>query len=429
MPTNRPTPDGPANPAKPENLANSENSENPENPDERGTRRGNIELYPRPAEPTFDLDNVTIVHYELLSKKTLRELDKSDAIVVVPVALMEVHGEFLPIGTDYLESVGWANYYVPDVLRERRPDRHYTVVLFPPVPLGTGGLRGMRGTVNLDHRRTFRRALLEIVDGIVFAGFTRVLLCTAHHGNTHGTILEEVAHKIGHKYRDRDVRVGSPVNFFVQRAYVATDKAYWDAIAEKVGEPPLTDADFYAIRNDHHSALMETSFMQAINPAWVDPLYKGCPEHLEGIDHSIKSLLSKRWAHLGGPDGCGYNGDPSRVDDRDWFKLYDEVIRSLTVEMIDALYAPDPAEFRARYLDSFQWRVKLLKTDLKWWFLGPLLAYGVALPWVSFFLPEAARPPFVLWFSVAVAIYLGVAFAYLVGDTKRVIGTLAQEKH
>ena len=57
-------------------------------------------------DPIWEEDNLTLVNYDLITRKKLRKLDKSDAIVFIPVALMEVHGEFLPLGTDYMESIG-----------------------------------------------------------------------------------------------------------------------------------------------------------------------------------------------------------------------------------------------------------------------------------------------------------------------------------
>ncbi len=392
------------------------------------TERDKIQIYPRPDTPVWEEENLTMVHYELLTRKMLLDMDKSDALVVLPVALMEVHGTFLPIGTDYIESVAWGNGLLPAALKERRKDKHYTCVLYPPIPLGTGGLRGMTGTVNFS-RQLLQEALFDTIDALVEAGFKRFFLCTAHHGNTHGTVFEEVVHKIRKKYRKEDVRVASPVNFFVQRTYVSKDTAFWDGVAEKVGLiPPLTEDDYYAIRNDHHSSLMEVSFMKELNPEWVDPSYKDCKEHLEGLEHGIKSLLGKKWAHLGGPNGCGYNGDPSRVDDRDWFLLYNEVIRQLSVEMVDGLYAEDPREFDEKWLSSFQWQVKLLRTNLKWWFLGPIVAFLFIFPWVNFLLPtSASQEGFSLWAILSLAIYLISALVYFIVDTKRVIGSLGQE--
>ncbi|MBD3352340.1 MAG: hypothetical protein GF364_12710, partial [Candidatus Lokiarchaeota archaeon] len=154
-----------------------------------------IELYKHRDQVKFTEGNVTIVHYELLNKETLKDINRKNALVVIPVSLMEVHGTFLPLGTDLLESIGWGNFVVPDALKNRRSEKKYIIVLFHPVPLGTGGIRGMKGTVNIN-RKTFRDAILDIVDGLVYAGFRKFFIPTAHHGNTHSTCIEEVVHII-----------------------------------------------------------------------------------------------------------------------------------------------------------------------------------------------------------------------------------------
>lgn len=373
--------------------------------------------------PIYQDENLTIIHYELLSKKTLKTVDKENAIVVIPVGLMEVHGDFLPLGTDFIESIGWAKPLVEEALKERRKDKKYTIVHFPPIPLGTGsGERGMLGTVCLS-RQAFRKVMMQVVEALIFSGFKKFLLLTAHHGNTHAYVLEEVVHAKMKKHKD--VKIASPVNFFVKRAYVDKNIEFWNEIAAAVGEPPLNEQDFHDARNDHHSALMETSFMKTVNESWVDPMYKECGEHLTGIGHTIKSLLARRWANLGGIDGCAYNGNPSRVDSRNWILLYEEIIKRLTVEMVDALLDDPPGKFRFR--DSFMWKLSFLKTNLKWYFIGPLLAFLFIFPWISLFLPTGPREIFQFWAIIAYLIQLLGVFLYFFGPIYFRIKALGQE--
>ena len=113
-----------------------------------------MEIYRNPSAIHKD-ENLTIVRYELLTRKALRNLDKQNAVVILPVGPIEVHGNFLPLGTDFMESIGWAEYLVKKMLKERRSDKQYTLVYVPPLPIGTGGLRGMSGTLDIGHR-TFR---------------------------------------------------------------------------------------------------------------------------------------------------------------------------------------------------------------------------------------------------------------------------------
>ena len=113
--------------------------------------QNHIELMDSYKSPSasYEDGNLTIVRYELLTRKALKAIDKEDALVIVPVGPIEVHGNFLPLGTDFMESIGWAEHIVKTLLKEKRSEIHYTLVYVPPLPIGTGGLRGMSVVIPL----------------------------------------------------------------------------------------------------------------------------------------------------------------------------------------------------------------------------------------------------------------------------------------
>lgn len=309
--------------------------------------------------------------YELLTRKALKALNKEQALVVISLGPIEVHANFLPLGTDFIESIAWAELLLKPLLKERRSNIQYTLVYVPPLPIGTGALRGMQGTLDIGHR-TFRDCVTHYIDGLIKAGFRRFLILTAHHGLTHAHALEEVVDKLMRRYKKLDVRIGAPVNFFVQKIFVDDPKKTWVEYYEKLGQKPFSEEEFQGAYDDHHSSIMETSFMKFLNSGLVDPEYKTAGAHVEGNFHGILSHLGRRWANLGGADGCGYNGNPSLTDTRDWFALYKEMLSDLTLEFVDALYHKDKTKF-APYRHSRQWKILMLRTNFKQYIAIPLI--------------------------------------------------------
>ena len=92
--------------------------------------------------------------FENLGYHELDRLDREKTIFLLSVSLLEEHGPHLPFGVD----IFIAEYMVDLLIKaiaEKHPD--YTIVRFPPLPVGSGGIRwlGIRVLiqllVNVDH--------------------------------------------------------------------------------------------------------------------------------------------------------------------------------------------------------------------------------------------------------------------------------------
>src|SRR5512143_1632609 len=65
----------------------------------------------------------------------IRSLDRGKTVEILQGGILEEHGPYLPIYTD-----GWTNEYLTKQMAEALVTRTgWKVLIFPPVPLGSGG--------------------------------------------------------------------------------------------------------------------------------------------------------------------------------------------------------------------------------------------------------------------------------------------------
>ncbi|WP_298332578.1 creatininase family protein [Haloactinopolyspora sp.] len=104
-------------------------------------------------------------------------------IAVVPVGAFEWHGPHLPLGTDTILAEGfareWAHVRDPD--GAEAPVR---AVLYPPVAYTAcpGQTRPWPGTIAI-RPDVMLAYLCDVIEGVVAAGFTRVLVVNGHDAN------------------------------------------------------------------------------------------------------------------------------------------------------------------------------------------------------------------------------------------------------
>mgnify|MGYP006291886257 CR=1 FL=1 len=338
------------------------------------------------AKAEYQEKNLKVVRYDLLTRDALLEMDKENALVLVAVSPLEIHGGFLPLGTDLIEAIMMFQW-IKEVIQERQPDKEFIIVEASPLPIGWSGVRGMVGTIHVRHK-TFRDVLQQYLEGFVRAGFKRFLVSSAHHGNIHAYAIEEAALRVMKKYEELDVRIASPLNWIVKKLMIDHPRKTWGDIAEQVGQPPLTEEEYEALAKDDHSSLMEVSFMNHVNSELVDPAYKEKDLHTTPISHMFKKLLSAKLGTLGGPTGAGYNGVPSMADSRDWIPLYKALIKDVGWFFIEGLYEKSHEEYMDEYATSFFYNLVMLKTNWKWravvvpaLIITALLCYYPLFPW------------------------------------------------
>jgi len=116
------------------------------------------------------------MHWEEL---TAREFDdcisKSEGVCILPIGVLEKHGDHLPLGTDM--------YIVNEVAKAAAAVS--PSVIFPYYYLGQiAEARHVKGTIAASHK-LIMDALLEMCDEIHRNGFSKILILSGHGGNVH----------------------------------------------------------------------------------------------------------------------------------------------------------------------------------------------------------------------------------------------------
>ena len=112
---------------------------------------------------------------ELSAKKFKESVDESSGVCLLPIGVLEKHGDHLPVGTDMI------------IGREvcKKAAETEKAVVFPYYFLGQiAEARHCSGCIAASHK-LIMKALLEMCDEIHRNGFKKIIICSSHGGNIH----------------------------------------------------------------------------------------------------------------------------------------------------------------------------------------------------------------------------------------------------
>jgi len=110
---------------------------------------------------------------ELSSREFKAGIAKSKGVCVLPIGVLEKHGDHLPLGTDM---------YIVNAVAKKAAEETFAVV-FPYYFLGQiAEARHVKGTLSATHR-LIMDALLEMCDEIHRNGFQKIFILNGHGGN------------------------------------------------------------------------------------------------------------------------------------------------------------------------------------------------------------------------------------------------------
>lgn len=245
-----------------------------------------------------------------LSWVAIDEMRKDQAVVVLPIGAVEQHGPHLPIGTDSLMA---------EELLEKILERHpsWPVYRLPLLPYGKSNEHlGFPGTFSLS-AATLRQVVWEIAEGVIQAGFRKLILFNTHGGNR--STLETLC---------RDLRA---------------EKSLWTFYLFPPGlAPDPTPGPPEEQRLDIHAGDWETSVMMHLQPhlVQIEKAPRSLPEwpsSLLGLGSGAASLgwLTRDWS----PSGVWGNAQaasPERGQQR-----VEAMLERLT-EVLEAIVAFQP---------------------------------------------------------------------------------------
>ncbi|AZN38241.1 creatininase family protein [Paenibacillus albus] len=200
-----------------------------------------------------------------LSRKQVAELDKEDAIVVLPIGAVEQHGPHLPTYTDTLINESFLTYGF-EALPDEAP-----VWLLPPLPYGKSTEHlGHPGTISLS-AATLMAVLMDIAKSLQLSGFRKLVFYNTHGGNV------DLLNLMG-----RDIR--KETGLIVYQLHV---NATADPVALQYREPSL----------DIHGGEVETSLVLAARKHWVN--MNAAPDETPNLPSSMQlQFRSKAFAWL-----------------------------------------------------------------------------------------------------------------------------------
>lgn len=221
-----------------------------------------------------------------LSSAQIRGLDRMRTVVIIPGGILEQHGPYLPSFTD-----GYRNERVAAALAEAVVARPaWTVLMFPTVPLGTGGANeigrkyAFPGTYAV-RSSTLRAVFMDLATELGEQGFRWVFIVHRHGAPNHNRMLDQAGAYF------HDTYGGRMVHLLGLLPVIAADREALDTATRQ--------EDRFAV----HAGAGETSEMLYLRPDLVQAAF-GKAEPRAGDDWSALVRLARD------PSWPGYFGSP-----------------------------------------------------------------------------------------------------------------------
>jgi creatinine amidohydrolase len=232
------------------------------------------------------------IEWRRLRADQLRERARQDAIVILPVASLEQHGQHLPVevdsrlGEELVERTG-----------RKIAARGVPVVVLPAIWTGLSEHHmSFGGTITLDFP-AFAALIEGVVRSVVRHGFRRIVLLNAHGGNENAlrTITDELTPKLG-----------VPIVQFT----------YWYAAAAAVARILETQGGLT------HACEAETSMMMAVRPVLV-ATDRIPPDNSNASHEPVGGMY--RWRSIGSRSETGSLGNPAAATREKGERLFEAI--------------------------------------------------------------------------------------------------------
>lgn len=222
-----------------------------------------------------------------LSTKEFEERVDGDTVVILPLGVIEEHGEHLPLSTDSLQC----EYVVEEIAKRTN------ALIAPPIRYGVcNTTRNFPGTVSIGFE-TLRSLVYDVLSEFARNGLRNVVIVSGHAGSSHLGAIRLAAKDI---VDEEDMKVLALSDYEI---------IYDKGVAGK---------------DEGHSGWIETSRVMAIRP----DLIKG--EGKKGVNKIPRYMVlrhpEKHWE--------GVTGDPAKATKEKGEELNEMVIEEM-VKMIE----------------------------------------------------------------------------------------------
>lgn len=238
---------------------------------------------------TAPLAAAQVLELAEMTAEEIDELDRSRTVLIVPGGILEEHGPHLPSFSD-----GYINRAIADSLAravDRRPG--WTAVMFPMIPLGTGGANEIGGeqvwpgTYAL-RSSTLRTLFMDLASEFGEQDFEWIFLVHVHGSPWHNRALDQAGEFF------RDTYGGRMVNL----TGIQID---WEKI-DRLGAQATTPDVLAEDANSIHAGLLETSQLLFLRPDLVSSDLQSMPSVTAPMPEMIDAAREPGWpGYFGAP--------------------------------------------------------------------------------------------------------------------------------
>ena len=270
-----------------------------------------------------------VVRLAEMNTAQIRALDRAHTAVILPGGIVEEHGPYLPAFSD-----GYYNEYLAGELARAigaRPG--WTAVVFPTIPLGSGGANEIGGRFAFPgtyavRPATLRAVFMDLADGFGEQGFRWLFVVHAHGSPDHNRALDQAGDYFHERYG------GGMVNLWG----LMVDEGRERLLESALGAEGMAENGFTV-----HGGAAEHSMILSLRPDVVsDAIHSAGP-----VSAAKPADLAEIAAR---DDWPGYFGSPRLASRELGRKLLEASVNARVKAALEILDGRDPAGFR-RYAD------------------------------------------------------------------------------
>ena len=156
----------------------------------------------------IDLCSAQIYYVQDMSTTQIDSLDREHTVVLLPGGILEEHGPYLPSFTDGYVNMAFTKE-IADSLVKRKGMK---VLIFPIIPLGTGGANEIGRKYNFTGTYTIRRNLLRAIlmdlgSDLGDEGFRKIFVINIHGGPNHNQAIDQACDYFNEAYGGKMVNI------------------------------------------------------------------------------------------------------------------------------------------------------------------------------------------------------------------------------
>ncbi len=260
-----------------------------------------------------------------LNTTQIAALDRERTVILLPSAVLEEHGPYLPAYAD-----GYISEWLANAVADSLAAHGWTVLLFPTIPLGDGGANEIGGRFVFPGSfgirvATLRAVFMDLADDLAAQGFQWVFVVGNHGSPVYNRALDEAS-------------------AYFNDTYDGT-MAHLYGLEPPEAEPPPVPPEDAAAANpfDIHAGFSETSRLLALRPDLVAPGLRDAP----AVPGSTMPELAEQARRADWP---GYFGAPAFATAEYGHAVLHYRARRLAGLALDLLAGRDPATI-PRYAD------------------------------------------------------------------------------